>query len=148
MAFADELGVAAFRHVVDVAQELLEAGTDVMVEGFIRHGTAESLLAPLAAMANTVVVHLHAADLVLKQRYEMRADLPERDWIHGDLARLGTLLPELPADMAAPLDLGVSRIFIDTASGPVPVDIVATLVHTGAGSAVPRDITLPLPHLA
>lgn len=143
LEFADALGVAALQQVVDIARELLAAGDDVMIEGFMRHGQAEPLLIPLTAMADTVVVHLYADDLVLMHRYEARAMLPERHWIHGDIARIGTLLPELPADMAAPLDLGTSRIFVDTTAGTMPVGNVATLVTAAVGSSPPRDHTLP-----
>lgn len=143
LAFADDLGDAAMRHVLSIAQELLASGEDVMVEGFLRHGPSEPLVAPLAAMADTVLVHVYAADLILKDRYEARAVLPERHWIHGDIAKLGTLLPELPADMAAPLDLGIPRLFIDTSDGMLPVAVVAELVTSAFGCSPPRDHTLP-----
>lgn len=144
LGFADELGGAAMQEVVWIAQELLAAGDDVMIEGFMRHGQTEQVLAPLVAMADTVLVHLYAADLVLKQRYEARAVLPERHWIHGDIARLGTLLPELPAEMAAPLDLGITRIFVNTTTGSIPANDVAALVTSAFGCAPPRDHNLPL----
>jgi predicted kinase len=143
LAFADEMGNAAMQQVLQAARELLAAGTDVMIEGFMRHGPSEPLLLPLMEMAESVLVHLYAADLILKQRYEARAVLPERHWIHGDIARLGTLTPELPAHLAAPLDPGVSRIFIDTTAAPLPVDEVAALVRSLAASTTPRDYTLP-----
>ncbi len=142
LAWADELGDAAMRHVVQVAQELLAARNNVMIEGFMRHGPSEPLLAPLAELADTVLVHMYAADLILKDRYETRAVLPERHWIHGDIAKLGTLLPELPADMAAPLELGIPRIFVDTTAAAVPVAQVAALVRSVAGNTAPHDYTL------
>lgn len=110
-----------------------------MIEGFIRHGTYESLLAPLVDMSDAVLIHLRAADLVLKSRYESRAILPDRHWIHGDIARLGTLTPELPAEMAAPLDLGISRIFIDTTLGPINVEDWVALVGRALRDPEPRD---------
>lgn len=143
VTFADELGDAAMRHVLSIGQELLTAGEDVMLEGFMRHGPSEPLLAPLVTMSDTVLVHLYAADLILKDRYEARAVLPDRHWIHGDIAKLGTLLPELPAEMAAPLDLGISRLFINTSGGMLPVQDIAVLVLTLFGSPTPRDHILP-----
>lgn len=143
LAFSDELGDAATKHVLAIAQELLAAGQDVMLEGFLRHGPTEPLLTPLVAMADSVLVHLYAADLILKDRYEARAVRPERHWIHGDIAKLGTLLPELPPDMAAPLDLGVSRLFIDTSSGMLPVADIVALVLTMFHNATPLDHNLP-----
>jgi predicted kinase len=142
LAFADELGDAALRQVLQSARELLAAGEDVIIEGFMRHGPSEPLLAPLVKIAGSVLVHLYADDLELKHRYEMRAVQPERHWIHGDIARLGTLTPELPAHLAAPLDPGISRIFVDTTAVPLPVTEVAKLVLSVAASTTPRDYTL------
>lgn len=139
LSFAEELGNAAIYHVAASAFELLASGEDVMIEGFIRHGPYEELLAPLITISDPVLLHFWAADLELKDRYEARALMPDRHWIHGDIARIGTLLPELPAELAAPLELGISRIFIDTTSGPLSLDEIVRVVNEAHSNAVVQD---------
>jgi shikimate kinase len=142
LEFADEIGEAALRHTVATVHELLAIGDDVMIEGFIRHGPYEPLIEPLIAMADTVLIHLHAEDLELKDRYESRAVQPHRHWIHNDIARLGTLTPELPAPLAAPLALAIPRIFVATTAGPLPVSAVVALVMSALANPVARDYTV------
>lgn len=141
IAFPDTLADASMTLLLSIAHELLISGKGVMIEGFIRHGESEEHLAPLVALADSVLIHLRADDLVLKHRYETRALHPERHWIHGDIARLGTLTPELPPELAAPLDLGISRIFIDTSQGPLNIDEVAILITQVLQSPEPADYT-------
>lgn len=145
--YPDRLAHAAMSQVIATASELLTSGNSVMIEGFMRHGQSEHVLAPLVAISDAVLIHLRADDLVLKNRYEARAVTPERHWIHGDLALLGTLLPELPLDMAAPLELGISRIFIDTSDGPFSVDEVAALVTDVLQAPEPADYAPISPRL-
>ena len=137
--YADRLTDAAMSEVIAIAHELLSASKSVMIEGFIRHGESEQKLAPLVEIADAVLIHLRADDLVLKDRYESRAMTPDRHWIHGDIDRIGTLLPELPPELAAPLELGISRIFIDTSQRPFSVDEVARLVNDVLAAPAPAD---------
>lgn len=87
-----------------------------MIEGFFRAGDFDHLFAPLVQRSRTVLIHLWADDLLLKDRYEQRTLARQRHWIHGDEARIGTLQPKLPDDLRAPLDLGVPRIFVNTST--------------------------------
>jgi predicted kinase len=51
------IGLAAIRTLYDAALEILAAGQPVLIESFFHHGTSEQDLAPLAAMANAVLIH-------------------------------------------------------------------------------------------
>ena len=148
LAFADALSTAALHEMIAIARELLLAGNDVMIEGYIPHGANESLLLPLVTSAETLLLHMRADDLTLKTRYETRAVQPDRHWIHGDIARIGTLLPELPAEMAAPLELGISRIFIDTTAGHTWMQEIVTLIDSALKDLVPNDHFLEITHTA
>ncbi len=145
LAYADALGTAALLEVIAIARELLTSGNDVMIEGYIPHGSNEALLLPLVAISDAALLHLRADDLTLKDRYENRALQPDRHWIHGDLAKIGTLLPELPAEMAAPLELGISRIFIDTTAGLTRLDETIVLVNIALREPAPHDYRLDIP---
>lgn len=123
--FSDALGEAAVREIIDTARELLEHGQSVIVEGFFQSDRYSADFAALTGLADTVLVHLRAADAVLKDRYEKRALEEVRHWIHGDREKLPTLQPELPSYMAERLRLDVPQLIVDTTHSAI--DIVATV---------------------
>lgn len=137
--FADRLGQAALVQTLATAHELLQSGRPVMIESFFRAGEFDHLFVPLLQAANAVLIHVWADDLVLKNRYETRAITPDRHWIHGDIARLGTLTPELPEDMRPPLDLGISRIFVNTSTTRISIEDLHRATVVALESPQPSD---------
>lgn len=142
LAIADLLSVAATHQLLANAGEVVDAGGDVMIEGFFRSGEYDHLLLPLVARTRGVLIHLWAEDLLLKDRYERRALNQERHWIHGDEARIGTLTPELPEDMRPALDLGVPRIYVNTSHHVTSIDVLREAVSTAIQSSTAQDINL------
>lgn len=134
---ANELGDAAVRQLLACAKELLSRGISVVVEGFFQSDRYSTEFAELASHADSVLVHLMAEDAVLKHRYEKRALDGVRHWIHGDKNKLGTLTPELPAYMAARLNLDIPQIVIDTTTYEMDVQATSRLIqqarHQGPG---------------
>lgn len=130
MPIADELGDAAVQQVFAFARELLTHDVPVIIEGFFQSDRYSADLADIADLANTVLIHLKASDAELKARYENRALAEARHWIHGDLARLGTLTPELPEFMAKPLHLDVARFTIDTTNKHLDIPALAAHIRT------------------
>lgn len=130
LAIADELGEAAVRQIFAFARELLTHGVPVIIEGFFQSDRYSADLADITSLANTVLIHLKASDAELKARYESRALTDGRHWIHGDLAKLGTLKPELPEFMAKPLQLNVARITIDTTNKQLDISALAEQIRT------------------
>lgn len=126
--FADALGDAAVREVIDTARELLEHGTSVVVEGFFQSDRYSAEFANLTTLADSVLVHLYADDSVLKSRYEDRALEDVRHWIHGDREKLPSLTPELPTYMAERLNLNIPQLIIDTTRHPVNVPATVSLI--------------------
>lgn len=126
--FADDLGDAAVREVIDTAQELLEHRTSVIVEGFFQSDRYSAEFSGITALANSVLIHLYADDSVLKDRYEQRALKEARHWIHADREKLPFLKPELPAYMAERLDLHIPTLIIDTSLQPVDVPGTVSLI--------------------
>lgn len=129
LQFADQLGEAAVRQVISFAKELLHNNIDVIIEGFFQSDRYSSDLAEITGLANTVLIHLKASDAELKARYENRALAASRHWIHGDLAKLGTLTPELPEFLAKSLQLDVGRITIDTTNKRLDIPALAAQVR-------------------
>lgn len=126
--YTDLLGDAAVRAVIETAQELLEHGQSVIVEGFFQSDRYSADFAPLTAVADSVLVHLRADDAVLKDRYEQRALEEVRHWIHGDRQNLPSMTPELPAYMAKRLHLDIPQLIIDTTQQPVDVSATVSLI--------------------
>lgn len=128
MQFADELGDAAVKEVIETARELLENGQSVIVEGFFQSDRYSADFERLTTLANSVLVHLLADDSVLKDRYQQRALREVRHWIHRDRENLPFLQPELPAYMAKRLRLEIPQLIIDTTHSPVDVSATASLI--------------------
>lgn len=128
VAFADALGNAAVHEIIASAQELLEQGRDVIVEGFFQSSLYSRDFAQLTFMANSVLLHLHADDSALKHRYEQRTLREVRHWIHGDRDKLPSLTPELPTYTAERLHLDVPQLIIDTSQRPVDISATAGLI--------------------
>lgn len=132
-ALSDDLGDAAIKQLLTLARELLEAGTDVIVEGFFQSNRYSPDFAELTTMADAVLLHFLADDAVLKNRYENRALAGERHWIHGDTEKLGSLSPELPPYMAERLQLTIPQIVIDTTNHSVDIDSTVQLIRQSRG---------------
>lgn len=126
----DELGAAAVQQIIAAASELLAHGTSVMIEGFFQSDRYSEPLAVLASGANSVLVHIKAADPELKARYEKRALAEERHWVHGDLEKIGTLKPELPAYMAEPLHLDIPMLSVDTTGETLDIAELARQIRS------------------
>lgn len=132
-ALADDLGNAAVKHVLTQARGILDAGIDVIVEGFFQSNRYSAHFADVTTVANAVLIHFRADDAVLKARYENRAISGERHWIHGDIEKLGSLSPELPQHMAEPLQLDIPQIVIDTTRHSVDIDATLQLIRQARG---------------
>ena len=130
MTFADALGDAAVLETIAIAHELLLRGQSVIVEGFFQSDRYSADFEPITTIANSVLVHLHAEDSVLKERYEKRALRGVRHWIHDDLQKLPNLQPRLPAHMAEPLDLKIPQLIIDTTHRMVDIPGTVILIRT------------------
>ncbi len=142
LEIADALGVAAVHQLAAITAEVLRAGADVMIEGCFRAGEFDDLLRPLVSERHAVLVHMWADDLLLKERYETRALSEARHWIHGDAARIGTLLPRLPDDMRAPLDLGVPRVFVNTSHSRLDISALSAAISDRLSDSTRNDMWL------
>lgn len=130
LAIADALGDAAVLQIIAFARELLTHDVPVIVEGFFQSDRYSEDLAAIAPLSNAVLIHLKASDAELKARYENRALAESRHWIHGDLAKLGTLTPELPEFLAKPLQLDVAKFTIDTTDKQLDIPALAAHICT------------------
>jgi predicted kinase len=108
------IGLAAILTLYFAAREILAAGQPVVIESFFHHGRSEEDLAPIAAMANAVLVHCTAADGTVLRRFAERTNAPDRHGVHGDAHRLDDLRAYLANGTTDPLDLPIPRLLIDT----------------------------------
>lgn len=135
---ADELGRAAVNSLIATAHEILASGCDVVVEGFFQASTYQSSFQPIINISQGVLVHMVAADDILKSRYEQRAMQDVRHWIHADREKLGSLAPELPEHMAEMLQLGIPQLIIDTSHNQLNIVATARLIEHALQTPTPR----------
>lgn len=120
---------ATFRVFYRLMGEILGAGSSVVAESNFHRGAAEQDLRPLLAKARAVIIHCQAAREVSYRRFAGRREQGERHWSSFDDERIAQIeagqVPEA-WERAAPLDLGVPILLVDTTDGYVP-DLEAVL---------------------
>lgn len=129
MTISGALGLAAILELYATTDEMVRAGRDLIIESFFHHGRAETDLAPIAARAQSVLIHISADEAVLLSRYEQRARSTDRHAIHEVGNRIGDLRHYLREGICDPLDLDIPKIFIDTTYGKIDAEEVAYIVR-------------------
>jgi predicted kinase len=109
-----KLGETAMRLMYTVARQILEAGTDVVIEANFYRGLSEKDLSRLIAISDAIMIHCDAPDEELKQRYIERAEAGERHPVHDDGNKVDHLEKELEKGTYEPLELGIHLIRVDT----------------------------------
>lgn len=110
---AHRLGIAAVGMMYVFARRQLENGVGVVLESTFDRGKAEHDVRPLLAMAQGANVHCTAPDELILERYEERADDPDRHEVHRDEEHVGALGQNLAAGVYEPMDLALPTIEVD-----------------------------------
>lgn len=139
---ANPIGMAAALTLVDIAQELLNAGQSVALESFFHKGKAEPELWPLTRMADSVLIHITAPDEVLLERYNDRRDSGDRHPVHEVGKRLEDLESYLKNGVTDPLDLDIPRLIVSTDKQFPTVEQLVPLVRELVGGPV-REVHWP-----
>jgi predicted kinase len=114
------LGGAAYGLCFRLTAEALDCGVGVVLEAAFSRGQAEPLLLPLVARARAMLVHLAAPSQLSSDRFRARYARGERHPAHRDdltVATPGDLWEQGWSRWAAPLDLGVPTLVVDTSAG-------------------------------
>ena len=125
---AHRLGIASVGMMYDFARQQLENGVGIILESTFDRGKAEEDVSPLLDLADAVIVHCTAPDELILQRFEERADDPERHEVHRDEAHLDNLEQNLAAGIYEPMDLDVPVIEVDM-TDPETVDVQDLIVR-------------------
>jgi predicted kinase len=111
-----QLGVAAYSVLFVVAERILSAGNGLILETNFRRGIADPPLRALARLAPTAVIVCRVSDPLRRRRFADRAALG-RHRVHID----GAVLDDWNQDDSEFLiDIGASRIVVDTSDGYSP----------------------------
>jgi predicted kinase len=115
------LSIAAYRLLYRLAQQLLDAGTSLILEANFQHGPSEESLRPLASCARTRLIQCVTSVDEIRRRYDARmAGRTDRHPGHNDAAALPRVLDQLDRGVYQPLDLGVPTLLVDTTTGYHP----------------------------
>jgi predicted kinase len=128
-----QLGAAAYGALYAVAELVLAAGHGLVLESNFRAGISDAPLLALARVAPTVVIVCRIPDALRRQRFEQRA-AAGRHRVHIDSA----VLDEWREDDAEFLiDIGTSRLVVDTTDGYVP-DLEHIVAFARSATVPPR----------
>jgi predicted kinase len=131
----EELIPASFRVLYALVAEFLASG-GVIAETNFHRGVAEAELRPLAAQAQTVLVHCHLPREESLRRFAERYERGQRHWSSFDAARITRLRAgqsDAAWDRAEPLDLDVPTLLVDTTNGYAP-DLAAIAAFISGAS--------------
>jgi predicted kinase len=110
---AHRLGIASVGMMYSFARHQLENGVGIILESTFDRGKAEEDVSPLLELANAVIVHCSAPPGLILERFEARADDPDRHEVHRDEAHVDALEQNLAAGIYEPMDLGIPTIEVD-----------------------------------
>jgi predicted kinase len=112
-----QLGAVAYSVVYFVAQQLIEAGTGLIIESNFRRGVSETELQPLLGWSDACLIQCTAVPEVVLRRYAERADRGERHAAHLDADRAAALAVDLADGRFEPLDLAIPTLVVETSDG-------------------------------
>ena len=118
---AHRLGIASVGMMYDFARTQLENGVGIILESTFDRGKAEEDVSPLLDLAHAIIVHCSAPNELILERYEERADDPDRHEVHGDEEYVDALEQNLAAGIYEPMDLDIPTIEVDM-TDPEAVD--------------------------
>jgi predicted kinase len=125
---AHRLGIASVGMMYRFARHQLENGVGIILESTFDRGKAEEDVSPLLELANAVIVHCSAPHELIIERYEERADDPDRHEVHRDEDHLDSLKQNLAAGIYEPMDLDVPTIEVDMTE-PDEVDVQDLIIR-------------------
>lgn len=127
-AASQRLGMASFRLLHHVAEQILDAGGGAVVESNYRRGLSETDLARLIGGRPAALVHCEGDPDTIVRRYRERAERGERHPGHHDLEVVPLVRKDLAAGVYAPLELDIPLLRVDTTTAVEYVPGFGTIV--------------------
>jgi predicted kinase len=116
-AASERLGAQSIALLLHIADRLIGAGVDLILEGNFRADLAADQFARFLAVANVRHVYCDLDTDLILERYQERNEDGERHPVHVDTGDPAELEAELAAKDYGPIPLPIPTLVVDTAEG-------------------------------